>query len=72
MAKLIDAAITSLDGYIEDASGNFGWANPMKTCMRGPNRGQARCRRQSGRVACWSRRHAASRSSAPNNRSQLG
>ena len=28
MAKLIFSAITSLDGYVADASGNFGWAEP--------------------------------------------
>ena len=28
MAKLIYAAITSLDGYIEDEGGNFDWAAP--------------------------------------------
>ena len=28
MAKLIYAAITSLDGYIEDAGGGFDWAEP--------------------------------------------
>ena len=28
MAKLIYTAITSLDGYIEDRSGNFDWATP--------------------------------------------
>jgi dihydrofolate reductase len=28
MAKLIYSAITSLDGYIEDARGEFGWAEP--------------------------------------------
>jgi dihydrofolate reductase len=28
MAKLIYSAITSLDGYIEDSGGNFGWAAP--------------------------------------------
>ena len=28
MAKLIYSAIASLDGYIEDASGNFDWAAP--------------------------------------------
>jgi dihydrofolate reductase len=28
MAKLIYAAITSLDGYVEDASGAFDWAAP--------------------------------------------
>ena len=28
MAKLIYAAIASLDGYIEDKKGNFGWAEP--------------------------------------------
>jgi dihydrofolate reductase len=28
MARLIYSAITSLDGYIEDANGEFGWAAP--------------------------------------------
>ena len=28
MSKLIYSAITSLDGYIEDAGGSFGWAEP--------------------------------------------
>jgi dihydrofolate reductase len=28
MGKLIYSAITSLDGYVEDAEGNFGWARP--------------------------------------------
>jgi dihydrofolate reductase len=28
MGKLTYAAITSLDGYIEDADGEFGWAEP--------------------------------------------
>jgi dihydrofolate reductase len=28
MGKLIYAAITSLDGYVEDQSGNFDWAEP--------------------------------------------
>jgi dihydrofolate reductase len=28
MAKLIYAAITSLDGYVNDEDGNFGWAKP--------------------------------------------
>ena len=28
MAKLIYSAITSLDGYIEDAAGNFDWSAP--------------------------------------------
>lgn len=28
MAKLIDAAFTSLDGYLEDAAGRFDWAAP--------------------------------------------
>src|ERR671935_492865 len=28
MAKLIYSAITSLDGYVEDADGNFDWAAP--------------------------------------------
>jgi dihydrofolate reductase len=30
MAKLIYFATTSLDGYIEDAEGNFGWAAPTE------------------------------------------
>src|SRR5215211_6094996 len=28
MAKLIYSSIASLDGYIEDPDGNFGWAEP--------------------------------------------
>jgi len=28
MAKLIYAAITSLDGYVADANGGFDWAAP--------------------------------------------
>jgi hypothetical protein len=28
MAKLIYSAITSLDGYVADADGNFDWAVP--------------------------------------------
>ena len=28
MAKLIYATLTSLDGYIEDETGNFDWAAP--------------------------------------------
>jgi hypothetical protein len=28
MAKLIYPAITSLDGYVADEQGNFGWAAP--------------------------------------------
>jgi hypothetical protein len=28
MAKLIYAALTSLDGYISDDTGNFDWATP--------------------------------------------
>lgn len=28
MAELIYAAITSLDGYVNDATGNFDWAAP--------------------------------------------
>ena len=28
MAKLIYSAITSLDGYVEDAAGNFDWGGP--------------------------------------------
>jgi dihydrofolate reductase len=36
MAKLIYAAITSLDGYVEDVDGNFDWAEPDEevfTCV---------------------------------------
>ncbi len=28
MAKLIYSAIASLDGYVEDEHGRFGWAKP--------------------------------------------
>ncbi len=28
MAKLIYSAITPLDGYVEDADGNFAWGAP--------------------------------------------
>jgi hypothetical protein len=28
MARLIDAALTSLDGYVADAAGTFDWAAP--------------------------------------------
>jgi hypothetical protein len=28
MVKLIYSAITSLDGYVEDAEGKFDWAEP--------------------------------------------
>jgi dihydrofolate reductase len=34
MAKLIFSAITSLDGYIEDAKGNFDWAAPDEEVFR--------------------------------------
>jgi dihydrofolate reductase len=34
MARLIYSAITSLDGYIEDADGDFGWAEPDKEVHR--------------------------------------
>jgi dihydrofolate reductase len=30
MAKLVYSAITSLDGYVNDESGNFGWAAPSE------------------------------------------
>src|SRR5450759_1360434 len=30
MAKLIFTAITSLDGYVADAAGNFDWAEPSE------------------------------------------
>jgi dihydrofolate reductase len=32
MAKLIYSAIMSLDGYIEDGTGNFDWAMPDEEC----------------------------------------
>src|SRR5919198_6633686 len=34
MAKLIYSAIPSLDGYIEDADGNFDWAAPDEEVHR--------------------------------------
>jgi dihydrofolate reductase len=34
MAKLIYSAITSLDGYIEDETGNFAWAAPDDEVFR--------------------------------------
>src|SRR5215831_5382467 len=34
MAKLIYAAITSLDGYVEDADGGFGWSEPDEEVHR--------------------------------------
>ena len=34
MAKLIYSAITSLDGYVEDADGNFDWAAPDEEVHR--------------------------------------
>jgi dihydrofolate reductase len=34
MAKLIYSAITSLDGYIEDATGKFDWAEPDEEVHR--------------------------------------
>jgi dihydrofolate reductase len=34
MAKLIYSAIASLDGYIEDADGRFGWAEPDEEVHR--------------------------------------
>src|SRR3954465_6830021 len=34
MAKLIYSAITSLDGYVADASGNFDWAAPDEEVHR--------------------------------------
>ena len=30
MAKLIYSALTSLDGYVADKDGNFGWAKPSE------------------------------------------
>jgi dihydrofolate reductase len=34
MAKLIYSAITSADGYIEDAAGSFDWAAPDQDVLR--------------------------------------
>src|ERR1700747_2778932 len=34
MAKLIYTAITSLDGYVADANGNFDWAAPDEAVHR--------------------------------------
>jgi dihydrofolate reductase len=34
MAKLIYSAITSLDGYVEDRQGNFGWGAPDSEVLR--------------------------------------
>jgi hypothetical protein len=34
MAKLIYAALTSLDGYVADESGNFDWAAPDEEVHR--------------------------------------
>jgi dihydrofolate reductase len=34
MAKLIYSAIASTDGYIEDAAGSFGWAEPDEEVFR--------------------------------------
>jgi hypothetical protein len=34
MGKLVYLALTSLDGYIEDADGKFGWADLMKKYTR--------------------------------------
>ena len=40
MAKLIYSAITSLDGYVADASGNFDWAAPDEEVHRFVNEGE--------------------------------
>lgn len=34
MAKLIYSAIASLDGYVEDEHGRFGWAKPDDEGLR--------------------------------------
>jgi dihydrofolate reductase len=34
MAKLIYSAIASADGYVADAAGNFGWAEPDEEVLR--------------------------------------
>ncbi|MGH7666344.1 MAG: dihydrofolate reductase family protein, partial [Candidatus Dormibacteria bacterium] len=33
MAKLIDSALTSLDGYVEDDHGKFDWAAPDREVL---------------------------------------
>jgi len=33
VAKLIYSAVTSLDGYVEDRHGNFGWAAPDREVL---------------------------------------
>lgn len=38
MAKLIYASNMSLDGYTEDATGAFDWAEPRRTGIRGRTR----------------------------------
>jgi hypothetical protein len=59
MAKLIYSAITSLDGYIEDAEGKFDWAEHSRPELdthsrnralhRAARRGQRRPRRHISR-----------------------
>jgi hypothetical protein len=34
MAKLVYAAMTSLDGYVVDEQGIFEWLNRMRRCLR--------------------------------------
>jgi hypothetical protein len=41
MAKLIYTAITSLDGYVNDATGNFDWAAPDEEVHAFVNRQEA-------------------------------
>jgi hypothetical protein len=44
MAKLIYTAISSLDGYVADAEGNFGWSAPDQEVHRFVKRPRARHR----------------------------
>ena len=59
MAKLIYSAITSLDGYIEDRDGSFGWAQPdeeVHTFINGLEQGMGTClygRRMYETMVAW-------------------
>jgi dihydrofolate reductase len=59
MAKLIYSAIASADGYIEDADGKFGWAEPDDELLRLVNEVEEPIgtylygRRMYQTMACW-------------------
>jgi len=64
MARLIYSAITSLDGYIEDAAGRFGWGVPDEEAHAFINDLARRAARPAVRTgerhpvwcaSCWSR-----------------